>query len=84
MAGLVPAIPMVGHRARPNRDPRDKPAGDTGVVASIVTNLIDPISYCASMLAGNNSSSFITRGVNPCSFEYCAMVSSTRRLARTP
>ncbi len=40
--------------------------------------------YCVIMLAANSSSSFISRGVNPCSNEYCAIVSSTSRLATTP
>src|SRR6476661_5238561 len=37
--------------------------------------------YCAMTLAPNSSSSFISRGVNPCSTEYSAIVSSTWRLA---
>ena len=40
--------------------------------------------YCAMTLAPNSSSSFIGRGVNPCSTEYCAIVSSTWRLAPMP
>ena len=40
--------------------------------------------YCAMTLAPNSSSSFISRGVNPCSTEYCAIVSSTWRLAPMP
>src|SRR4029077_3663318 len=40
--------------------------------------------YCAMTLAPNSSSSFISRGVNPCSTEYCAIVSSTWRLAPIP
>ena len=30
MAGLVPAIPIIWARYLPDRDPRDKPAGDAG------------------------------------------------------
>src|ERR1700704_1116821 len=40
--------------------------------------------YCTMTLAANSSSSFISRGVNPCSKEYCAIVSITWRLALIP
>src|SRR5207253_7396382 len=42
------------------------------------------LPYCAMALAAKSSSSFISRGVSPCSSEYCATVSSTRRLASMP
>ena len=42
------------------------------------------LPYCAIALAAKSSSSFINLGVNPCSSEYCAMVSSTWRLAAIP
>jgi hypothetical protein len=34
MAGLVPTIPMVGHRATPDRHHRDKPGDDESAAAS--------------------------------------------------
>ena len=40
--------------------------------------------YCSIALGANSSSSFISRGVRPCSCEYCAAVSSVLRLALMP
>jgi len=63
-------IEDVDHHVQPAPDKRGRPDC--------------PTRYCAMTLAANSSSSFISRGVNPCSSEYCAIVSSTWRLALMP